>query len=191
MSSKSEPLTFEELKSRNINRSTLIWFEGLSDWIKAGLVDELEDLFNTVPPAIKKEIPPPLHAIEPDNELSQTFMSRNGSKVMWAALAIAIVFFLVYSFGNKNASEAAIQTRENTESIKQQQQQLDTQNAKIAEQEQIEKERLERERKETIQKRLDALSQKLIVSQQNLEEAKRQLNDATSFQFIAVKRRAE
>jgi hypothetical protein len=48
------PLSKKELKSNNITKETLVWYDGLKDWTKAGEVEELADLFPVTPP------PPPL-----------------------------------------------------------------------------------------------------------------------------------
>ena len=39
------PYTIEELRARNIQPSTLVWREGMADWIAAGRVPELACLF--------------------------------------------------------------------------------------------------------------------------------------------------
>ncbi len=50
------PFSKSELKAKNITRKTEIWYEGLSDWINAENIEELEDLFiSTTPPPIKNK----------------------------------------------------------------------------------------------------------------------------------------
>ncbi|MBX2931187.1 MAG: DUF4339 domain-containing protein [Chitinophagaceae bacterium] len=49
---KNGPFTFEELKKENIQRTTLIWKEGLTSWVSAENLDEFKDYFKEVPPAI-------------------------------------------------------------------------------------------------------------------------------------------
>lgn len=48
------PLEFEELKQKNITRTTQVWCEGMEDWKEAGTIEELKNLFSTLPPPIKK-----------------------------------------------------------------------------------------------------------------------------------------
>jgi hypothetical protein len=40
------PFTPEQLKNHNINSDTMVWCAGMTDWVRAGSVQELEFLFN-------------------------------------------------------------------------------------------------------------------------------------------------
>jgi hypothetical protein len=40
------PFDVEDLKKKNINRETLIWYEGIDNWIVADKIEELNVLFN-------------------------------------------------------------------------------------------------------------------------------------------------
>ncbi|MGQ0737947.1 MAG: DUF4339 domain-containing protein [Bacteroidota bacterium] len=44
------PFTLEELKAKNISASTPVWYEGLPNWIPAGEVDELKNIFSAATP---------------------------------------------------------------------------------------------------------------------------------------------
>jgi len=48
------PFTFEQLKNENIEKETLIWFEGLDDWKHAKEIRELDEFFELNPPPIPK-----------------------------------------------------------------------------------------------------------------------------------------
>lgn len=48
------PFTFEQLKNENIEKETLIWFEGLDDWKPAKEIRELDEIFELNPPPIPK-----------------------------------------------------------------------------------------------------------------------------------------
>lgn len=48
------PLSKLKLYSQNITKDTLVWYEGLSEWKRAGDVEELADLFSS------KQVTPPL-----------------------------------------------------------------------------------------------------------------------------------
>jgi hypothetical protein len=50
------PFDFEELNQKSITRNTPIWCEGMEDWKEAGTVEELKNLFPTLPPPLKKNI---------------------------------------------------------------------------------------------------------------------------------------
>lgn len=62
------PFTFDELKEYNITTNTKVWCEGMSNWERAGDVEDLSRLFNSIPPPIPEDTPPPI----PDDTLSLT-----------------------------------------------------------------------------------------------------------------------
>jgi hypothetical protein len=49
------PFSLEELKKYKILKTTLVWKEGLSDWVEAKKIKELEILFKSPPPLQKRE----------------------------------------------------------------------------------------------------------------------------------------
>jgi len=49
------PYSLEELKNNKISATTLIWREGLNDWIEAKRLKELEILFKSTPPLLKEK----------------------------------------------------------------------------------------------------------------------------------------
>ena len=51
------PYDLDDLISKNINKDTEIWYEGLSDWKPAGQIEELKELFELkTPPPIKPKV---------------------------------------------------------------------------------------------------------------------------------------
>jgi flagellar basal body-associated protein FliL len=46
------PFTLEELKGKNINRETMVWYTGLPHWVPANRVEELQELLAHIPPPI-------------------------------------------------------------------------------------------------------------------------------------------
>lgn len=50
---KKGPFDLEQLKLQSLNKETPVWYEGLKDWLMAGNVDELKEIF------IPKVTPPP------------------------------------------------------------------------------------------------------------------------------------
>tara|TARA_B110000208_G_C11701701_1_gene406096 strand:- start:581 stop:1147 length:567 start_codon:yes stop_codon:yes gene_type:complete len=52
---KNGPLSFDELKQKNITSKTLIWHEELDDWKMAGQLPELKNLFKKTNIALKKK----------------------------------------------------------------------------------------------------------------------------------------
>lgn len=80
------PFSFDELKSKNLTRSTMIWREGLDEWTRADDVEELKPLLQSVPPSIKKTIPPKLPVA-----------SRTGHSVgRYFLLLIVVVLVVAY-----------------------------------------------------------------------------------------------
>ena len=49
---KKGPYSFEELKNEDINKDTLVWFEGLEDWKPVKEIKELEEILQLTPPPI-------------------------------------------------------------------------------------------------------------------------------------------
>jgi len=48
------PFEIEELKEKKISKETLVWFEGLEEWVQASDIDELQILFKPSPPPLIK-----------------------------------------------------------------------------------------------------------------------------------------
>lgn len=46
------PLTLEQLKEQEINKDTLVWKEGTSDWVKVSEVEELVPILELLPPPV-------------------------------------------------------------------------------------------------------------------------------------------
>lgn len=51
------PFDFDQLKNQKISKETMIWFEGVKNWTRAGEIEELKDLFVQTPPPFKREQP--------------------------------------------------------------------------------------------------------------------------------------
>ena len=54
------PFSIEELKDVKISNETMVWFEGLDNWVPAGEVEDLKDLFKSIPPPLNINKLPPL-----------------------------------------------------------------------------------------------------------------------------------
>ncbi len=50
------PYSLDELTNKEITKETLIWYKGLPEWITASEVDELQTLFEDVPPALPNTV---------------------------------------------------------------------------------------------------------------------------------------
>lgn len=53
---KEGPFKLNQLTNKNISQSTLVWKEGLDDWVKASSLPELEGVIKTGPPDFEKPL---------------------------------------------------------------------------------------------------------------------------------------
>jgi len=60
---ESGPYSFDELKILSLERDTLIWWSGIEDWIEAGKVESLKELFEKMPPPVPSSIKKPAQEI--------------------------------------------------------------------------------------------------------------------------------
>lgn len=75
------PFTFEQLKNENIKKETLIWFEGLDDWKPAKEIQELDEIFELIPPPIpKNEFDREHESTEPNYEREESNDTRDESE---------------------------------------------------------------------------------------------------------------
>lgn len=65
------PIPFSDRKVVGLTPSTLVWHEGLTEWIKAGSVQEFKDIFAPVPP--------PIPAVDDSTRISPGSESRKTS----------------------------------------------------------------------------------------------------------------
>lgn len=82
------PFSLNELKTKNITRETKVWFQELGEWKPAGLVPELEELFNFAPPPPSQATP-----INPNMNNNQT------PPKTWLVESILVTLFCCLPFG--------------------------------------------------------------------------------------------
>lgn len=128
---QSGPFTLEELRIKGVTRETLVWSDGFEDWKAAGLAEDLQELFKTVPPPIKRTLPSGLSQSKLEDDKA-SFFSENKSKILLVSMIFLIVLVVIYSMGDKRKNEVEQRTNENTIVIEEQQKQLQEQQAKIA-----------------------------------------------------------
>lgn len=67
------PFTIEDLKTKNIQRDTLVWTEGLDNWTKAEYIPLIKEVLRATPPLLPKtetnttsqQVPPPPTPTQP------------------------------------------------------------------------------------------------------------------------------
>lgn len=96
---KFGPFTIEELKGKNIERDTKVWFEEIKDWTPAGEITELSSIFSATPPPISANTvtPPP-----PPQQTSTGFNTQNAPLVppkTWLVESILVTVMCCMPFG--------------------------------------------------------------------------------------------
>jgi tetratricopeptide (TPR) repeat protein len=91
------PFTIDELKKKQIKQSTLVWTDGMHEWIEANDIDELKDILISVPPPLPNQInKPSIITNEPDYDYDYTY--KENSDVFNVGIMILVSFFLIYIF---------------------------------------------------------------------------------------------
>ncbi|MDZ4746884.1 MAG: CD225/dispanin family protein [Saprospiraceae bacterium] len=104
------PFTIDQLKEQNISESTLVWKDGLPDWVPARNLSDLEFLFAVnpaVPPAVNVTYTNPVLLVPPKNWLIESILVT-----LFCCLPLGIVG-LVYAtkvdtLWNSGQREAAV-----------------------------------------------------------------------------------
>lgn len=104
------PYTLDELKRFRITKDTLVWTEGMDDWIAAAHVQELETLFIQSPPKIPQQQnfsqphPPQSQPYQknPTSYQQQSFQENTATQPMpktWLVPSILVTIFCCLPFG--------------------------------------------------------------------------------------------
>jgi hypothetical protein len=180
------PFSTDELKDLKITRDTMVWFEGAENWKKAIEVDDLKEIFKSIPPPIQTNTPvtpPPILDKKPE-EATKPIID-NKPKKKNTTLIIVVVAVLVFGvlgsflYTNQQARQDEIQK------------QLEEQRAKINEQEQIEAARLEEEQRQKRaanaaqrQAELESLNYEYDQAVTNLRAARIKLEEIQQFHLL-------
>jgi hypothetical protein len=102
------PYTLEEIKQKNINPETHIWFDLLPDWTPAGRLEELKELFGATPPPFRNSLPPRFDQPLPSYGAYAETKRPNRSQLYAgiAAGALAVVIGIFYFTSNKSAANS-------------------------------------------------------------------------------------
>jgi|GEM_PF-2788973 len=101
---KTGPFSFEELQQKGVEESSLIWFDGLSSWSKAGEIPELREILLKSPPPLLKQsafqtaIEKTKEVLDKDivDEIENKIPTRKGKRYFTWGVAILAVLGLVY-----------------------------------------------------------------------------------------------
>jgi len=119
------PFDIEELKSKNLNRDTPIWFEGLNEWTTIGNVEELKNIITAIPPPFETKMISPLPVQKPATQQKVAFdkpkqSSSTGRKLLIFAGIIVLVLIAVFVYNQmehqqyQNDRQNTINTQEDT-----------------------------------------------------------------------------
>ena len=53
---KEGPLSLNDLKTKKLTKDTLVWYDGLEDWVNASEVNELKDLLKSENSILLKKV---------------------------------------------------------------------------------------------------------------------------------------
>lgn len=97
------PFSFEELKSKNLKKDTLVWKEGMSGWTAAGEINELKEILAKVPPPLSSAIPPLPKINEQIPEESPRRKTNSFAWILGIAI-VGVVGFLIWK-GQQNSHD--------------------------------------------------------------------------------------
>lgn len=119
------PFSIDELRQKNINSFTNVWYEGIENWTKAENIDELKSILSKLPPPLKKTgmiqetIEKSKNVLSKDliNEIENKLPNENKKKFFkWSVVIltligiIAIISFAIQksSIGRPNIDESTM-----------------------------------------------------------------------------------
>jgi hypothetical protein len=85
---KIGPISLDELKDSTLERNTLVWREGLDSWKKAEEFEELDEIFNSIPPEI------PTTTVEKVKDIASNELEAN-FKLLLIALGLTFVAYII------------------------------------------------------------------------------------------------
>lgn len=110
------PFDIEDLKAKKITKDTAIWCEGLPDWTTAGMIVELNELFNvSTPPPFnsKSSTPPPQRpsSVKSDESSKADPNKKNTLGTILQSIgavgALIIIGIIIYGYlHNRNGGQA-------------------------------------------------------------------------------------
>lgn len=103
-SQQAGPFDIEELKSKNLNRDTPIWCEGLEEWTTISKVDELKEIITATPPpfAAKLASPPPVQKSATQQKVfvdkpKQSSSTARRLLIIGGVIVLALIGLFIYN----------------------------------------------------------------------------------------------
>lgn len=179
------PFDISELKSRGIDRNTMVWFFGLENWDRARNIPELKELFFYAGPFNIVKKPPVLEINEVTVDAG--LFSFFGNKIFFMVavgfiLGIGILFYTFYNTRAIVLDEARSRNEEQTRELFLIEQHLKSSvamlNSKLPE--------MNIEGGYGVTKRIEQIEVELDMANKNLEVARQELFEAKSFRFMRL-----
>ena len=103
----SAPMTYNQLCAKKINKDTYVWRKGV-DWIKAGELKELKELF-------QQNTPPPFSEPKPDPD----FMDKYHNEILFVLIfvVVALIIYLVVRVKQDQSTNVAFKSASNIAAI--------------------------------------------------------------------------
>lgn len=188
-SESSGPFAIEELKTKKINKTTPVWFDGMEHWKSAEEIPELTSLFMVIPPPFKAT----------SNKISNEKIKKNhqaqeilglSKNIFYSISGIIILCLGTIVFNNLEDSrrkELEIKNHKTdieNQQIVLQQKEIAEQKILLEEQQKKEAERALIEKKDSVNNRSSEIKLSIQEKEINIEALKNKLKDTSSFKML-------
>lgn len=185
-SENTGPFTLEELKNLQINKNTLVWYEGMDEWKHAVDLVEFAPFFTVVTPSKKQSTTTPK---KDTTKMEQTFFGLKKSYFFLALgfLVIMITVLVLNIIQDNKRNELDVKNKQTEFSNAQTELEQKESNEQLIQQEiqkRIASENNNKRRKDSITIRLSEIKNFLIEDKNQLAEAKNNLSDLENFQQL-------
>ena len=185
----SGPFDIEELKAKNITKSSPVWFEGMEHWKTAGEIPELNHLFIVIPPPLTSfSAPPPAPKMEVQKENRKILgLSKNTFFITCAAIVLLAGISVLKTIQENRSRELRIKnhkTEVENYQLELKQNALEEEKIQAAIQEKIDADRMAREQKQNATNRISEIKQLLVDYQNSLDETEKKLKHTSGFKLL-------
>lgn len=92
------PFDYDELKAKGITRATPIWCEPMPNWLAAGEIAELQQMFAPMPPPYIQNIQPPEPVYEPNYDTPKSGITIR--RLLYSGIAAVIILAGIFMYNN-------------------------------------------------------------------------------------------
>lgn len=180
------PFTLDELKNQQLNKTTLVWYQGMDEWKYAVDIIDFKPFFTVVPPPIKRATPTQkIEPIEPSETILGLKKSYFFLVITFLAIMITVLVLTIIQNNKKNELDLKNkQTEFGNEQIELQQKESNELRIQQEIQKRIESENNNKRRKDSIIIRISEIKNVLIEDKNQLTESKNNLIDAEDFKLL-------